>query len=224
MGARPNLSHLSAKSTGSHLLAPNKHSIPHARDARLNFLLGASDNDLGSFELARLAEVANLRADLHAVLDKLIDGMAEAAVAGWFRQTNREALLRAIQSPEEHAAEILAWAKKRVRDGQRSQEDLVPRTLLAPGKAHLAASLRYQERNVAGGKCRVCPEPLDRNSVRYCTAHLEKSRERQRTKQKNLNGAPHGRARGTLAALAAGREKQAIPRTRDQDSREPENG
>jgi hypothetical protein len=223
MGARPNLSHLSAKSTGSHLLAPNKHPIPHARDARLNFLLGSSDSDLGSFELARLAEVANLRTDLHAVLDKLIDEMAQAAVAGWFRQTNREALMRAIQAPEEHTAEILAWAKKRIRDGQRSQEELLPRTLLAPGKAHLAASLRYQQRNVAEEKCRKCPEPLDRNSVQSCTAHLEKNRERQRTNQKSLNRPQHGRAPGTLAALAAGREKRAIPRTRDQDSREPEN-
>jgi len=197
---------------------PKKNSPP---GARLNFLLGASDNDLGSFELARLAEVANLRADLHAVLDKLIDEMAQAAVAGWFRQTNREALLRAIQSPEEDTAEIVAWAKQRIRDGRRSQEELVPRTLLAPGKAHLAASLRYQERNVTEGKCRVCPEPLDRNSVRYCATHLEKSRDRQRTKSQSLNGTPHGRAPGTLAALAAGREKQA---TKARGSRKPENG
>jgi hypothetical protein len=185
MGALPNLSHHSAKSKQTLPLVPKKHSAP---GARLNFLLGCPQPDLGSFELARLAEVANLREDLHAILDKLIDEMAQAAVAGWFRQTNREKLMRAIQSPEEHSAEILAWAKHRIRDGQRSQEELVPRTLLAPGKAHLAASLRYQERNIAEGKCRVCPEPLDRNSVQYCTAHLKKSRERQRTKPKSLNG------------------------------------
>ncbi len=219
MGAEPNLPHHSTKSNGSsHLLVPKKNLAP---GARLTFLLGASDTDVGSFELARLAEVANLRADLHAVLDKLIDQMAQAAVAGWFRQTDRATLMRAIQSPEEHGAEIRAWAKQRIRDGQRSQEELVPRTLLAPGKAHLAASLRYQERNVAEGKCRICPEPLDRNSVGYCTAHLEKNRERQHTKQKSLNGAPHGRAPGTLRALAAGREKRA---TNARDSREPENG
>ncbi len=219
MGADPNLSHHSTKSkASSQLLAPKKHLPP---GARLNFLLGASDGDLGSFELARLAEVADLRADLHAVLDKLIDEMTQAAVAGWFRQTNREALMRAIQSPEEHTAEILAWAKERIRDGQRSQEELVPRTLLAPGKAHLAASLRYQERNVAKGKCRICPEPLDRNSVRFCTAHLGKSREHQRTKQKSLNRPPHGRAHGTLAALAAGRERRPI---KARDGRKLENG
>ncbi|MGB2679149.1 MAG: hypothetical protein WAN12_18860 [Candidatus Acidiferrum sp.] len=212
------LTHHAANSNESHLLEPKKNLPP---GARLNFLLGSSDNDLGSFELARLAEVANLRADLHVILDNLIDKMAQAAVAGWFRQTNREALMRAIQSPEEHTAEILAWAKRRVRDGQRSQEELVPRTSLAPGKAHLAASLRYQERNISEGKCRVCPKPLDRNSVRCCSAHLEKSRKGQRAKSRKLNKPPHGRAPGTLAALAAGREKQAM---KARDGREPENG
>jgi len=58
---------------------PNK-PLPVA--AKLNFLLGASDNDLSTFELARLAEVANLRADLHAILDKLIDEIAQAGVTG----------------------------------------------------------------------------------------------------------------------------------------------
>jgi len=67
---------------------PQNKPLPPA--AKLNFLLGAPDDDLSSFELARLAEVANLRSDLHAILDKLIDEMAQAAVAGWFRQASRE--------------------------------------------------------------------------------------------------------------------------------------
>src|SRR5260370_13903011 len=99
---------------------PNR-PLPHT--ARLNFLLGASDNDLSSFELARLSEVANLRTDLHLILDKLIDEMAQAAVAGWFKQTDRETLkgaLETIENPEKHADEIVAWAKARIRDGQRS--------------------------------------------------------------------------------------------------------
>jgi hypothetical protein len=213
MRALPNVAHSSPNSNdSSQLLDPQKNLIP---GARLNFLLGSTDNDLGSFELARLAEVANLRADLHAVLDKLIDEMAQAALAGWFRQTNREALMRAIQSPEEHTPEILAWARRRIRDGQRSQEELVPRTLLAPGKAHLAASLHYQKRNVAKGKCRVCPEPLDRNSVQHCAGHLRQVRERQQEKSKKLHKPPHGRAPGTLGALAKAREKQARPNLGD---------
>jgi hypothetical protein len=170
---------------------PAKKPLPPT--ARLNFLLGASQKDLDSFELARLSEVANLRSDLHAILDKLIDEMAQAAVAGWFRQTNRESLKRAletIENPEKHADEIEAWAKARIRDGQRSEGELVPRTALAPGAAHLAAALRYAERNIAEGKCGVCPKPLDRNSVRYCTRHLEIARLRH--KPKGAKGEPPG--------------------------------
>lgn len=163
---------------------PQNKPLPPA--AKLNFLLGASDNDLSSFELARLSEVANLRSDLHAILDKLIDEMAQAAVAGWFRQTNRETLKRAIEAvaddPEKRLEEVTAWAKERIRNGQRSEEELVPRTSLPPGKAHIAAALRYAERNIAEGKCAVCPKPLDRNSVRYCTRHLTIVRLRHKPK------------------------------------------
>jgi hypothetical protein len=38
----------------------------------LNFLLGCSEGSLASFELTRLSEVANLRSELHAVLDRLL--------------------------------------------------------------------------------------------------------------------------------------------------------
>src|SRR5438477_3700884 len=107
---------------------PNK-PLPVA--AKLNFLLGASDKDLSSFELARLSEVANLRTDLHAILDRLIDEMAQAAVAGWFRQTNRETLKRALESiddPQKRIDEVVSWAKEKIRDGQKSKGELVPRT------------------------------------------------------------------------------------------------
>src|SRR5437879_520936 len=145
---------------------PNK-PLPVA--AKLNFLLGASDNDLSTFELARLSEVANLRSDLHAILDKLIDEMAQAAVAGWFRQTTREKVkraLEALENPEARINEVEKWAKEKIRDGQRSNEELIPRTPLPPGAAHLAAALRYAERNIAEGKCAICPKPRARHSVR----------------------------------------------------------
>ena len=189
---------------------------------RLNFLLGASETDLDTFELARLAEVANLRSDLHAILDKLIDQMSMAAVAGWFRQTDRDALKRAIEaSPEENTAEILAWAKQRIKNGQRSEDELIPRTSLPPGAAHLAAALRYAERNIAEGKCSVCPKPLANRSVRYCERHLEIARLRH--KPVGAKGSPpgsidwlygdvfessHGKQPGSLKALADHREKQ----------------
>jgi hypothetical protein len=184
----------------------------------LNFLLGCSDADLGSVELARLAEVANLRSELHATLDKLIDQMAQAALLAWFRVTDRNALKRAIENPED----VIAWAKKRIRDGQRSDKELIPRSPLEPGAAHLAAALRYTERNIAEGKCGVCPKPLAHNSVRYCEEHLAIARNRMRQK-KGLRSDPgsreylysgeitestHGRQPGTLASLAMNREKK----------------
>lgn len=183
-----------------------KHLTP---GPRLNFLLGCPEPDLGSFELARLAEVADLRSELHETLDKIIDAMAQAAVAAWFKRTDRETLKQALDNPED----LLAWAKERIRNRGKSEEeiaaDLVPRASMPPGDAHKAAALRYAERNIERELCRVCPEPLARGSVQYCEKHLADARERTRARSKSANKPPHGRAPGTLAALAAGREKQA---------------
>jgi hypothetical protein len=180
----------------------------------LNFLLGCSEKSLGSFELARLAAVADLRGELHNILDRLIDQMAQAALTAWFRTTDRNALKAALENPED----ILAWAKEQIRDGQRSEEELIPLTSLPPGAAHLAAALRYQERNIAEGKCAVCPKPLAHNSVRYCEKHLTAMRLRM-TPSKGKPGSigwlygeteesSHGRQPGSLAALAMNREKK----------------
>ena len=86
----------------------------------LNFLLGCSERALGGFELQRLAEVADLRNELHRVLDRLIDQMAQAALAAWFRRTDTATIKRALENPED----ILLWAKEQIRDGQRSEEEL----------------------------------------------------------------------------------------------------
>jgi hypothetical protein len=190
-------------------------------DARLNFLLNCSDDSLSTFELARLAEVANLRTELHVILDKLIDEMAQAALAGWFRQNNRETLKRAVlTTPEESTAEILAWAREKIRSQGKEGEPKVPRMSLAPGAAHLAASLRYKERNLAEGKCRLCPQPLARNSVLHCEKHLAATRARaQQKKALSLPGSREylysgevtptkGRDPNTLARLAMLREQK----------------
>jgi hypothetical protein len=57
----------------------------------------------------------------------------------------------------------------------------------AEAKVHrVQSSIKYQERNVAQGKCMYCPEPLDPSSVRYCSKHLDMQRERGREKSRKL--------------------------------------
>src|SRR5262249_28447536 len=74
-------------------------------------------------------------------------------------------------------------------------------------------------RHLAEGQCAVCPEPLDRNSVRYCTDHLTKMRMRYKPKGAEtaesilwlVGEKPetrHGRQPGSLARLEMGREKR----------------
>ena len=180
----------------------------------LNFLLGCSENSLGNFELARLAEVADLRSELHALLDRLLDQMSQAAIAGWFRFSDRNAIKYALENDETP----LQLAARMIRDGQRSDEELIPLPSLPVGAAHLAAAQRYQERNLAEGKCSLCPKPLARHSVRYCETHLLKARLRA-TPSKGKPGSigwlygeteesSHGRQPGSLAALAMGREQK----------------
>jgi hypothetical protein len=186
----------------------------------LNFLLGCCQKSLDNFELARLAEVADLRGELHNILDRLIDQMSQAALAAWFRATDRETLKHALENPDD----IIALAKEQIRDGQRNEEELIPLTSLPPGAAHLAAALRYQERQIAKGLCAICPQPLARNSVRYCERNLRIARLRHKPKSAKgeLPGSigwlysdgeqfesRHGRQPGTMKALALAREQRA---------------
>jgi hypothetical protein len=192
----------------------------------LNFLLGCSEKSLADFELARLADVADLRNELRSILDRLIDQMSQAALTAWFRKTDRETLKHALEKPDD----IIALAQEQIRDGQRSEEELIPLTSLPPGAAHLAAALRYQDRQIAKGLCAICPQPLAHNSVRYCERHLRIARLRH--KPKNAKGelpgsidwlysdgeqfeSRHGRQPGTMKALALGREKQAKKKKED---------
>jgi hypothetical protein len=184
----------------------------------VNFLLTCDDNTLASHELALLAELSDRRADLHVLLDRIIDTSSQVSVVRWFRKTDRQALKHAIENEESP----VEWAQRMVRDGQRTEEELIPLPALEPGAAHLAAATRYQERNIAEGKCSRCPKPLDRNSVRFCTEHLRKARDRQRSKKGprsepgsaeylysgEVTPSTHGRQPGSLTSLALGREKQ----------------
>lgn len=200
--------------------SPQNYGAPKQQQKGLilpiNFLLSCSDDALGSYELARLAEIADFRAELHVLLDHLIDTSAHVAVVRWFRKTDRQILRDAIENEESP----LEWAKRMVREGQRTEEELIPLAAFEPGAAHLAAAMRYQERNIAEGKCQSCPQPLDPNSIRYCTKHLAAKRNRHQKKGKaepgsrewlyseELQPSTHGRQPGTLASLAMNREKK----------------
>jgi hypothetical protein len=144
--------------------------------------------------------------------------MAQAALTAWFRTVDRETLKRTLENLED----VLTWAQEQIRKHGRSEVELIPLTSLPPGAAHLAAALRYQERQIAKGLCAVCPQPLAHNSVRYCERHL--TIQRLRHEPKNAKGkAPgsvgwlygegfessHGRQPGTLKALALERERRA---------------
>src|ERR1700682_1730557 len=181
----------------------------------LNFLLGCSELSLDNYELARLAETADLRKEFHILFDRLIEQSALAMLAKWFRQSDRDAILQTLaieESPTE-------WAKRQIKEGQRSEDDLLPLPSLPPGAGHLAAALRYQERNIAEGKCRYCPKPLDRNSVDMCTEHLVKARARKKPMGSETPGSvdwlyrdgseiAKGREPSNLARLEMNREKK----------------
>ena len=185
------------------------------RAVPLNFLLGCSDRELMDFQLARLAALADLRKQLHEILDEIVEQQGQASLAAWFRLQDRATLRQTL---EDHVPAV-EWAKAQLRAQGRSEAEaaLIPLPALPPGKAHQAAALRYQERQNAAGLCAVCSLPLARGSVRFCETHLAMARAR------NAKGAlpgtrdwlygdlfesMHGRQPGTLAALARTRERQ----------------
>lgn len=185
--------------------------------ARVTFLLGASDTDLDSFELARLAAVAEIRKGLIDAIDRMVDELAQAAISRWFKVNDRAALKRALETEEDAAT----WAKRKIREGQRSESELVPRISVAVSAS--ARSAAYKERQIAKGLCSLCPKPLDRNSVRYCSRHKEIQRLRKKPKgaKGELPGAiawlysdepfesVHGKRPGTIKALREANEGRA---------------
>ena len=172
--------------------------------APLHFLLTCSDISLDNFEILKLSEAANARTKLDEDLDRWFDLATQAALVRLFRAQGRERILKALQETPDPIAD----AKRKIKNMGRTAEDLVPLLSLPPGQAHRTASVTYQKRNLEEGKCCDCPMPLARNSVRYCNRHLKACRDRARVRAKKLNKAPHGRAPGTLAALAEGQKKR----------------
>jgi len=192
----------------------------------LAFLLECSDVEVSTFELARLAEVANLRADMLALFDRIVDQSALAVLAAWLRNVDRPELTRQLlQSPNAKLEEILAQAREAVRNQGRSQEEkdgAMPSPWgLVRQKKYLTDEERRagrtvierqsREKHIAEGKCERCTESLDRNSVRYCTKHLEELRQKDaRYRQKKGIKPGRGRQPGTLTALAASRDKVSL--------------
>jgi hypothetical protein len=84
-----------------------------------NFLLTCSDNVLAQYELARLDEIADLRAQLHEILFRLEDLGVQAIAARWFRNADRQALKEALEAdidPVAIARERAHARPKRKRD------------------------------------------------------------------------------------------------------------
>jgi hypothetical protein len=170
----------------------------------LNFLLGCSEVSLENYRLARMSEAADVRKQIAKLFDKLRETDLLVQLALWFQQMNRTELKRALETEEDAAA----WAKRMIRGG----EAILPRLAMPPeeAKAHrVKSSVKYQQRNTAEGKCRLCPESLCRESVQYCARHLEQSRQRQRERTRALHKAPHGKHPNTLKALAEACEKRS---------------
>jgi hypothetical protein len=203
--------------TKAHRLRTRKPILPLTKSIPLNFLLGCSENSLVNFELARLAAVADARKQMFALLDYMFDEGVQAGLAAWFRTITADDLKRALENP----ADVMMWAEEQIRRQGRAEEDLLSLPALPPGAAHLAAAVRYQERNLAEGKCAVCPKPLSNNSVRHCEEHLRLARLRYKSKNANsaepgsigyLHGegfdSQQGRTPGTLQSLAIAREKK----------------
>jgi hypothetical protein len=192
------------------------------------FLLECSDTELGNFELSRLSEVANWRDEMLAMFDRIVDTSALAVLAAWLRTIDRQELKRQLlQSPDAKLEEILARARGEIRNQGRGQEEaeehgsmpspwLVRQRKYATAEearaARTAAQVRLGEQRIAEGKCEKCSKPLDRNSTRECTEHLEKHRQRDaRARQKKgIQPGMHGRQPGTLTALAASRDKRSL--------------
>ena len=123
-------------------------------------------------------------------------------LARLFRVQGRERILKVLQEVSNPIAE----AKAKIKNMGRTPEDLVPMLSLPPGQAHRTAADTYQKRNI-DESVRSAPCRSQRSSVRYCVKHLAACRDRARVRAKKVNKSPHGRAPGTLAALAEGRKK-----------------
>lgn len=144
------------------------------------------------------------------MFDRMVDVSGQAVLAALLRTIDRNEIRRQLlESPDATINRVIAEAKTEIRsqgcpeeleDGPMPNPSLLRK--LPPEGAHrrrLDSNKRWQERQIAAGKCRRCSAPLCRESVEYCAKHLAMRREAQR--RKNATVHEHGRHPNTLKAL-----------------------
>ena len=207
---------------------------PTRRMPDLDFLLKHSLMTLSELELSSLSRSSNALKCAKEQLDEAVAQREIAGVARWLLE-HREDLLEAARrtilpakggevfESDAKVDEVLTRAKEEVRDYGRSQEEKedgpMPSPWLVRERKYLtveerragrsAISKRSREKHIAEGKCERCSQPLDRNSVRECSRHLEIHRQRNaRDREKQGIKPGSGRQPGTLKALKEANEKR----------------
>src|SRR6266566_1535928 len=183
----------------------------------LAYLLACTDATVGNLQIAKMAEVANLRADMIALFDRVVDVSAQTVLAAWLRTIDRQELkAQLLQAPDAKLEEIMARAKEEICNQGRSQEEkedgAMPSPWLVRQRTYLteqerragrsASEKQSRERRIAAGKCEKCSQPLAHHSIRECVRHLEIHRQRDARDRakKGITAGTAGRQPGTLAA------------------------
>jgi hypothetical protein len=128
------------------------------------FLLECSDGEVSNFELARLNDVANLRHQMLAMFDCIVDVSAFAVLAAWLRTIDRQELKQQLLRSPASLEEILARAKAEIRNSGRDREELEAGPMPSPWlvrpkmppdvarRKRCEPVMRCRERNLAEGK------------------------------------------------------------------------
>ena len=154
----------------------------------LKFLLTCSELDLDNFELGTLSRINNLKSQAADVIENMLREVSRLDLVRSIRASSPEQIKEALERP----SDAIADAKPQIKNAGRSVDELIPLLPLASAAVkanHIAASIRYQERNIEEGKCSICPQPLAHNSVRYCETHLAVRRDRARKRAKKTRQA-----------------------------------
>jgi hypothetical protein len=107
--------------TKAYRLRTRKQNLPD-KPFPLNFLLGCAQKSLEDFELARLAEIADLRKEIQSLMGRFHDAMMQAALAHWFRSQDRQRLVDAIA----HEESPLEYAKRMIRESVGQRVEYMP--------------------------------------------------------------------------------------------------